>query len=162
MKVNKLQEIIHIIEQANIDTLNIEEGDFKLYYQKNDLDQETIIAETSNNREVKNRHTMSSTDQQDVNNDETKKNEVIGENSSITKITSPMIGTFYTKPDQDAEPYVEIGSTISKGDTVCAVEAMKLLNEVTSDIDGEIIDILVKPGEVIEYGQPLFKVRVGE
>ena len=74
-------------------------------------------------------------------------------------ITSPMVGTFYAKPSPDSSPYVEVGSHIKKGDVVCIIEAMKLMNEIESEFDGEIVEILVKNGEPVEYGKPLFKVR---
>lgn len=74
-------------------------------------------------------------------------------------ITSPMVGTFYAKPSPDSEPYVEVGSHVKKGDVVCIVEAMKLMNEIESEFEGEIIEILVKNGEPVEYGKPLFRVK---
>ena len=74
-------------------------------------------------------------------------------------ITSPMVGTFYSKPSPDSKPYVEVGSKVSKGDVVCIVEAMKLMNEIESEFDGEIVEILVKDGEPVEYGKPLFRVK---
>ncbi len=74
-------------------------------------------------------------------------------------ITSPMVGTFYAKPSPDSEPYVEVGSHVKKGDVVCIVEAMKLMNEIESEFEGEITEILVKNGEPVEYGKPLFRVK---
>ena len=73
-------------------------------------------------------------------------------------ITSPMIGTFYAKPSPDSNPYVEVGSVVKKGDTVCIIEAMKLMNEIETEFEGKIVEILVKDGEMVEYGKPLFKV----
>ena len=73
-------------------------------------------------------------------------------------ITSPMVGTFYSKPSPTSEPYVEIGSEVTKGDTVCIVEAMKLMNEIESEFTGKVVEILVKDGEPVEYGTPLFKI----
>ena len=74
-------------------------------------------------------------------------------------VTSPMVGTFYAKPSPDSKPYVEVGSRVKKGDVVCIIEAMKLMNEIESEFDGEISEILVKDGEPVEYGKPLFKVK---
>ena len=73
-------------------------------------------------------------------------------------IVSPMVGTFYAKPSPDSSPYVEVGSTVKKGDVVCIIEAMKLMNEIESEFDGEIVEILVKNGEPVEYGKPLFRI----
>ena len=74
-------------------------------------------------------------------------------------VKSPMVGTFYSKPSPDAEPYVKIGQKVKKGDVLCIVEAMKLMNEIESEFDGEIIEILLKDGESVEYGKPLFKIK---
>ena len=69
-----------------------------------------------------------------------------------------MVGVFYSAPSPGATPYVSIGSKVKKGDVLCIIEAMKLMNEITSDFDGEIVDICVMDGDVVEYGQPLFKI----
>lgn len=74
-------------------------------------------------------------------------------------IKSPMVGTFYIKPSPTAEPYVEIGKTVKKGDTLCIIEAMKLMNEIESEYEGKIKEILVEDGEPVEYGKPLFTIE---
>ena len=79
------------------------------------------------------------------------------DNCKIVK--SPMVGTFYLKPDPNSNPYVEIGKKVKKGDILCIIEAMKLMNEIECEFDGEISEILVKDGEMVEYGKPLFKIK---
>lgn len=74
-------------------------------------------------------------------------------------VKSPMVGTFYSKSSPTAEPFVKIGSKVKKGDTLCIIEAMKLMNEIESEFDGEIVDILVNDDEMVEYGQALFVIR---
>ncbi len=87
--------------------------------------------------------------------------EVKQETSLDTKIVkSPMVGTFYLKPTPNSKPYVEVGETIKKGETLCIIEAMKLMNEIESEFSGKIEEILVKDGDMVEYGTPLF--RIGE
>ena len=71
-------------------------------------------------------------------------------------IKSPMVGTFYRQSAPDAKPFVEVGQTVKAGETVCIIEAMKLLNEIEADRDGVIKEILVENGQPVEYGQPLF------
>ena len=73
-------------------------------------------------------------------------------------IKSPMVGTFYIKPSPTSEPYVEVGKNIKVGDTLCIIEAMKLMNEIESEYAGKITEILVNDGEAVEYGTPLFKI----
>lgn len=74
------------------------------------------------------------------------------------EIRSPMVGVFYAAASPDTRPFVELGTKVKKGDVVCIVEAMKLMNEITADMDGEVVDICVRNGDVVEYGQPLFKI----
>ena len=81
-----------------------------------------------------------------------------GENGFI-KIESPIVGTFYRRPAPDAEPFVEVGSRVKKGDRLCIVEAMKLMNEIESSVDGTVEKILLKDGEVVEFGETLFLIR---
>ena len=73
-------------------------------------------------------------------------------------ITAPMVGVFYAAASPDAQPYVTVGSSVKKGDVICIIEAMKLMNEITSDVDGEIAEICVGNGQVVEYDQPLFRI----
>jgi acetyl-CoA carboxylase biotin carboxyl carrier protein len=76
-----------------------------------------------------------------------------------TLITSPFVGTFYRAPAPEAPPFVEVGQNVRKGQVVCIVEAMKLMNEIESEFDGKILEILVKNAEHVEYGQPLFRIE---
>ena len=74
-------------------------------------------------------------------------------------VTSPMVGTFYLKPSPNAKPYIEIGKQVKKGDVLCIIEAMKLMNEIECEEEGTIAEILVKDGEPVEYGKPLFRIK---
>lgn len=76
----------------------------------------------------------------------------------LLEITSPMVGTFYRAPAPDESPFVEVGDRIKTGQTVCIIEAMKLMNELETEVSGEIVEILVQNGEPVEYGQPLMRV----
>ena len=85
------------------------------------------------------------------------KKEIVQEEYKIVK--SPMVGTFYSKSSPNAKPYAEVGQKVKKGDILCIVEAMKLMNEIESEYDGEIVEICVNDGEMVDYGKPLFKIR---
>ena len=80
------------------------------------------------------------------------------EGRKLLEIKSPMVGTFYRSPAPDAPPYVEVGSRVKKGDTLCIIEAMKLMNEMESDVVGTVVEVLVDNAEPVEYGQVLFRV----
>ena len=76
----------------------------------------------------------------------------------LKEVKSPLVGIFYAAPSPGAEPFAGVGSKVKKGDVLCVVEAMKLMNEITADADGEVIDVCVQNGQVVEFGQILFKL----
>ncbi|MEW6417988.1 MAG: acetyl-CoA carboxylase biotin carboxyl carrier protein [Nitrospirota bacterium] len=85
--------------------------------------------------------------------------EIEEETQRLITITSPIVGTFYRSPSPDAAPFVEIGATVKKGQVLCIVEAMKLMNEIESEADGIVVKILVENGQPVEYGEPLFLIE---
>lgn len=86
-----------------------------------------------------------------------KKVDIVEEDLYI--VSSPIVGTFYEAPGPGKDKFVSVGSIVKKGDTLCIVEAMKLMNEIQSEVQGEIVEILVSNEEMVEYNQPLFKIR---
>jgi len=78
---------------------------------------------------------------------------------SFHEISSPIVGTFYRAPAPDADPYVQVGDSVSSGTVLCVVEAMKLMNEIESDVSGKVVKILVDNGKPVEYNQPLFFIE---
>ena len=151
MDYEEIKKLINDMGNSNIDELNIEFPDgIKIGMKKsakNNIDEIGTQIHTFNQKEISN--TITETKK------ETKKEEI--ENSKIVK--SPMVGTFYSKPSPDAKEYVKVGDKVSKGDVLCIVEAMKLMNEIESEFDGEIIEIMVIDGESVEFGKPLFKIK---
>jgi acetyl-CoA carboxylase biotin carboxyl carrier protein len=85
--------------------------------------------------------------------------EVAEDDSNLHKIVSPMVGTFYCKPSPDNPEYVNVGDRVTADKVVCILEAMKLMNELKAEVDGEIVKILVSDGQIVEFGQPLFLVK---
>lgn len=85
---------------------------------------------------------------------------VTEEHVDLFEIKSPMVGTFYRSPSPDADPFVEVGQSIHKGQVLCIIEAMKLMNQIESELSGTIEKILVESGKPVEYGQPLFLIKV--
>lgn len=86
-------------------------------------------------------------------------NILVKEEENLLTITSPMVGTFYGAQSQGSDQFVTEGDNVSKGDVLCIVEAMKLMNEIECEYDGEIVKVLIKDGDMVEYGQPMFKLR---
>ena len=84
---------------------------------------------------------------------------VVVPNKTYKEITSPMVGTFYRRPAVDASPYVEVGDTVKKGDVLCIVEAMKLMNEIEADTSGRVVEICLDDSQMVEYGEVLFRIE---
>ena len=85
--------------------------------------------------------------------------EQIAEEKGGNVVKSPLVGTFYAAPSEDAQPFVKVGDTVKKGQTLAIVEAMKLMNEIESEFDGVVTEILVENEDNVEYGQPLFRIQ---
>lgn len=85
--------------------------------------------------------------------------QVIQKNSNFKTITSPIVGTYYSSPSPEAPPYMSVGTKVTPNDTVCIIEAMKVMNEIKAEMSGVIEEILVQNGQAVEFGQILFKVR---
>lgn len=84
---------------------------------------------------------------------------VLHAGKNVKEIRSPMVGTFYRRPAVDADPYVTEGDSVKKGDVLCIVEAMKLMNEIESDLSGKILEVCLEDGQMVEYGEVLFRIE---
>lgn len=81
------------------------------------------------------------------------------DNDGFVVVKSPIVGTFFRAPDPDAEPFVDVGSSIKRGQVLCLIEAMKLMNEIDAEVSGEIVSIFVENGQPVQYGEPLFAIK---
>ena len=143
MEYEKIKQLIEEMGNSKLTAVDIEFPDGTKISMKKDKMQEKIIQNTP----IVENNTIENQKKED-------KNE---KNGNIIK--SPMVGTFYLKPSPTAEPYIEIGKEVKKGDVLCIIEAMKLMNEIESEYTGKVIEILVKDGEVVEYGTPLLRIE---
>lgn len=143
MEYEKIKQLIEEMGNSKLTAVDIEFPDGTKISMKKDKMQEKIIQSTS----IVENDTIENQIKED-------KNEKKG-----NIIKSPMVGTFYLKPSPTAEPYIEIGKEIKKGDVLCIIEAMKLMNEIESEYTGKVTEILVKDGETVEYGTPLFRIE---
>lgn len=169
LKVQEIRELIRLVDQSNIDEFKYESDGIKLSMKKNQATQMQVVdtpvqikqdSIAAKNVQQEERPTTAELKAQLIEEkmDETKEKVVVDEN--LHKIISPMVGTFYSTPSPDAEPYVKVGTKVKSDSVVCIVEAMKLFNEIEADIDGEIVEVLVQNGQLVEFGQPLFLVKV--
>ena len=157
-----LNHLIDKISKSDIQEFSLEGEDFKLEIKRNLFDQNQV-----NNNLVSNtsfdRQTIPN--QKSINDNVSKVNEPESPQvpppgrSDLTDITSPMVGTFYRAAAPGEDPFVEIGSNVKVGQTICILEAMKLMNEIESEFNSEIVEILVENGTPVEFGQVLMRVK---
>ncbi len=144
MNVEQIIELIQAVSASSVGELNYEEGDVKLSLKK---EKNKIKTETENAPSV-------AVPQELAVKEPTTESEKEG-----SYITSPLVGTFYAAPSENGEPFVQVGDQVQEGTVLGIVEAMKLMNEIESEVQGVIEKILVENGEPVEYGQPLFLVK---
>lgn len=161
----QLRELIGAIANTDITELNLKSDDFELQVKKGSVasNQELVasvpatiptpIQPTTITPVVTPPTTPTSEPTPPLN--------VNAEQQKWVEITSPMVGTFYRAPAPDEPPFVDVGELISKGDTVCIIEAMKLMNDIEAEVSGEIVEIVVQNGEPVEFGQVLMRVNPG-
>ena len=143
MDIRKIKKLIHMLEQSDLNEIEVSQGE------------ESVRISKGNSNDIST--SISNTDQSQVatNQDPIKSNtEIIG-----NIIKSPIVGTFYRKPSPEKPPFVNIGDTVSEGDVVCIVEAMKMMNEIKSEYSGKIISILPSDGQPIEFDQTLIIIE---
>jgi acetyl-CoA carboxylase biotin carboxyl carrier protein len=158
MRIQEVRELIRLIDQSNIDEFEYEYNGAIVKMKKNNegVVVKREIGQVESNPSVE----QSTAITESIAMQEIVKEEVVKvEDTNVVKIVSPMVGTFYASPTPDVGPYVSVGTKVSANTVVCIVEAMKLFNEIDAEVDGEIVEILVKNGQLVEYGQPLFLVK---
>ena len=154
MDLRKLKTLIDLVEASDISELELTEGEekVKISRQNNTVQslahvnyvQQPIQPPMNQQPQAHTEESLGKVDTTTIDNKDA--------------ITSPMVGTFYRAASPDSAPFIDIGSTVKKGETLCIVEAMKILNEIESDKEGTISKILIENGQPVEFGQPLFEI----
>jgi|TARA_B100000768_G_C11129853_1_gene311282 acetyl-CoA carboxylase biotin carboxyl carrier protein len=154
MDLRKLKTLIDLVEASDISELELTEGEekVKISRQSNISPSLTPVNYVQQPIQVP----LSQQSQTQSNPLEDKVVSSSAEKKNV--ITSPMVGSFYRAASPDAAPFIDIGSTVKKGETLCIIEAMKILNEIESDKEGTISKILIENGQPVEFGQPLFEI----
>lgn len=158
LKIQEIRELIELIDQSSIEKFSYEVENAKIVLEKGGSQQVVPVAVAPTEQPTTTTVVTENTMQAAVEQKEAAP-VVAAKDPSLHEITSPMVGTFYaaSSPDQDA--FVQAGSKVSGESIVCIVEAMKLFNEIEAEVSGEIVEILAKDGQLVEYGQPLFLVK---
>jgi acetyl-CoA carboxylase biotin carboxyl carrier protein len=146
MDLRKIKKLIEMLQESDLNEIEVKEGEESVRINRK---KESII------------HTANPSVPKVVSKSESKTDDAHTASSTedYEKIVSPMVGTFYRKPAPDKDPFVEVGQLIKKGDTVCIIEAMKMMNQVKSEFDGKIISINIGDGEPVEFGQELISIE---
>lgn len=147
MDLEQIKSLIDVLKGTDVTEIDVEEEGMRVHIKKGFMEQvEKMTPHSVSNPVVVEEKTEQSAKEQE-------------QESAAEEIEAPMVGTFYRAPAPDAEPFIEVGDIVKPGTTLCIIEAMKLMNEIESEIGGKIIDIVVEDGQAVEYGQPLFIVE---
>jgi len=165
MDLKEVKQLIKIVENSNISEIEIEEEGKKLRITKTfpSKNGDTLVVPSFQQtmpvqampQAVPPATTAAPAEEAPAPGGEAKK----ADNPNIVEVRSPMVGTFYRAPSPDADPYVEVGQTVAVGQTLCIIEAMKLMNEIESEVAGKVVDILVENAQPVEYNQVLFLIE---
>lgn len=158
MEYEKIKKLMDDMGNSKLTSIDIDFPDGTKISMKKEIKQETVVISSTDTQLVENDNNyIKSLNNANLNKDIVSNIDTEEKCGNIIK--SPMVGTFYIKPSPTSDPFVEVGKDVKVGDTLCIVEAMKLMNEIESEFNGKIAEILVEDGDCVEYGTPLFKIK---
>ncbi|MYL33520.1 acetyl-CoA carboxylase biotin carboxyl carrier protein [Pontibacillus yanchengensis] len=161
LKVQEIRELIKLIDESSIDEFTYESNGttVSMKKEKGEVVERPVIEKQTEPaapaQPVEKTEALATTPEPEV---KEEKQEAESKNFDY-EIVSPMVGTFYEAASPDDDPYVQVGDKVKSDSIVCIVEAMKLFNEIEAETSGEVVEILVENGQLVEYGQPLFRVK---
>ena len=163
LKIQEIREIIKLVDQSSIEefTYEVDDAKIKLKKGRSELVAPTVVAQPQVEAAVIQKAPVAevAAPVQEVKQPAVEEAAPVEKDANLHEVTSPMVGTFYAASSPDAEAYVKVGDQVSETSIVCIVEAMKLFNEIEAEVSGEIVEVLAKDGQLVEYGQPLFLVK---
>ena len=145
MDIRKIKTLIEMLEESNLNEIEVSQGEESVRISKSSSQTNLV----SNNGPINTDISLNSS------NDEIKDDQELSGNL----VNSPIVGTFYRKPSPDKEPFVKVGDIVNKGDVLCIIEAMKMMNEIKSDFDGKILSIEIEDGQPVEFGQTIVVIE---
>ncbi len=155
MDLKLIKNILDLIAESDVNEVSLEEGDFKIKVKKQgEVQQVSYSQPAPAPQPAAPAPQAAAAPKTEEAADSASANQPDGET-----VTSPIVGTFYKAPSPDSDPFVKVGDTVSKGDTLCIVEAMKIMNEIEAEFSGTIQKFLVEDGQPVEYEQPLFIIK---
>lgn len=147
MNAKEIKELILTIDKTSIQNLEIEENNFKMKISKSFFNYEKAI-------EIKGEQGVIEESIQDK-----IEENILTDLDDIYIVKSPIVGAFYSAPSPNSEPFIKVGDYVKKDQPLCIIEAMKIMNEIQSEESGEVVEVLVENEDIVEYGQPLMKIR---
>jgi len=144
MDIRKIKTLIEMLEESNLNEIEVSQGEESVRISKS-INQNNFV----NNAPLNNDTNINSSSNEVKDNHELRGN----------LVTSPIVGTFYRKPSPDKEPFVKVGDIVNKGDVLCIIEAMKMMNEIKSDFDGKVLSIEVDDAQPVEFGQTIIVIE---
>ena len=161
MNFKEIKELIEILDQSSLTEINIEDTKGSVVNLKKQKETEIITPQYTQQAPLAPATSTMATPNQSATESPVPQNndQIDKDDSSYQTINAPMVGTFYKSPSPEEDAYVQVGDKVTNESTVCILEAMKLFNEIQAEVSGEIVEILVEDGQMVEYGQPLFKVK---
>ena len=152
MDLRKIKKLIEMLQESDLNEIEVKEGEESVRINRK---KESVLHASTPISVGQNLNQSSAplpqTDSSEIENGQAAED--------LNHITSPMVGTFYRKPAPDKEPFIEVGQTVKRGDTVCIIEAMKMMNQVKSEFDGKVIAINIEDGDPVEFGQELISIE---
>ncbi len=153
MDYKAIEQLIKTASENGLNYLEVETEGMHIKLQKGEINSSLLSNDTVVKKEIKEETAATKTEVPEI-------KEATTSNENLKSVKSPIVGTFYGSGSPEAEAFVKVGSKVKKGQVLCIIEAMKLMNEIESEFDGEIVEILAENEQMVEYGQQLFKVRV--
>ena len=149
MDLRKIKKLIEMLQESDLNEIEVKEGEESVRINRK---KDNVVHTSTASAPVYTGATQNNTQSaNELESDE--------DSSNLSKITSPMVGTFYAAPNPGAKDFVSVGDKISEGDVLCIIEAMKMMNEVKADSSGTIKQVLIENSEPVEFGQPLFVIE---
>ena len=145
MDIRKIKTLIEMLEESNLNEIEVSQGDESVRISKG-KDPVDYIEKNQINTSISSQEKVS------INEDDTRK--FVG-----NQVKAPLVGTFYRKPSPDSDPFVKVGDIVKKGQVLCIIEAMKMMNEIKSEFDGEVSSIVIEDGQPVEFGQTIIVIQ---
>ena len=145
MDIRKIKTLIEMLEESNLNEIEVSQGEESVRISKSSRDT-SIVSGSANQNNIEKVDSAITLNQEST-------------NIKGNLVTAPIVGTFYRKPSPEKEPFVKVGDNVNKGDVLCIIEAMKMMNEIKSDFDGKVSAIEVEDGQPVEFGQTIIVIE---